>query len=250
MPSAARRRCVQKRLAATLIIMCGRITSTASPEEIAETYRVAHPPATHDLVLARYNIAPTQPVIVVRSPEAGREMIVMRWGLVPRWAKDMSIGSRMINARAETLIEKPAFRDAFRKRRCLIPVTGFYEWAEVSRDKKQPYLIRMRGGKLFALAGLWEEWMPPDGGAMLQTFTIVTTEANEAIRPFHHRMPVILSREHVDIWLNPASDDCSLLKLLRPCPAEWLETIAVSPLVNNPRNDSPDCLRPATDDRK
>jgi putative SOS response-associated peptidase YedK len=221
--------------------MCGRFTNTATDTEIAEAFD-ATPPAV-SVARPRFNICPTQPVIIVRAPGADRELVLMRWGLVPRWAKDVSLGSRMINARSETLAEKPAFRDAFRKRRCLVPVTGFFEW-RTTANGKQPHLIRRSDLRPFALAGLWESWRSPEDGSTLETFTIITTQANAKLVPLHDRMPVILGPRQIDAWLAPETDAAKLQELLVPSPPEDLSLQPVSTLVNNPWNDSPACIEP------
>lgn len=199
----------------------------------------------------RYNVAPTQEVLVLRQRAAAEGGAVigqpMRWGLVPFWADDPSIGARMINARGESVVEKPAFRRAFASRRCLVPADGFFEWKKLGRGLKQPYHIQLRGSALFAFAGLWEEWRPKDkkDAAPLVTFTIITTEANDLVREIHDRMPVILRPEDEAAWLDPANADTAALeKLLHPYPAEAMEAIPVSALVNSPANDSPAVLEP------
>lgn len=195
----------------------------------------------------RYNIAPSQGILAVRAaPDGGdgaREAAVLRWGLVPSWAKDPDIGNRMINARAETVAEKPSFRAAFRRRRCLVPATGFYEWRAAS-GPKQPYTIGMADGGPFAMAGLWEHWTEPDGAAV-ETCAILTTEANELLRPIHARMPVIVAPSDFDLWLDPALAMPELLApLLRPFDAAAMAAHPVSRHVNNVRNDDPACLEP------
>jgi len=192
----------------------------------------------------RYNIAPTQEVLVIRGTEAGNRAAFMRWGLIPRWAKDSSMGSRMINARSETVHEKPAFRQAVGARRCIIPASGFYEWMEEG-GKKQPRYLRMKHGPLMGFAGIWDRWTGP-GGETVESCSILTTGSNDLIRPFHDRMPVILQPGEYAVWLDRTLTDPEKLKALyQPCPAELLEMYPVSPLVNNPRNDTPDCIRPA-----
>lgn len=189
----------------------------------------------------RYNVAPTQNVTAIRQLAGGpRQLVFLHWGLVPSWADDPTIGNRMINARAETLATKPAFRKAFRQRRCLIPSDGFYEWQKQGREK-QPYYITLADGGLFALAGLWEHW--EHNGLAIESCTIVTTAANSLVAPLHERMPVILPADAYALWLDPSVEDVDCLQpLLRPYPAEAMRTRAVSTLVNSPRNDSPDLL--------
>jgi putative SOS response-associated peptidase YedK len=214
--------------------MCGRYTLHADTEKIIRRFLLDRP----DIPLfPRYNIAPTQLVAVVRGESGKRELVSMKWGLVPSWADDPSIGNRMINARAETLGEKPAFRGAFKHRRCLVLADGFYEWR---RDKggKTPMFIRRKDGDPFAFAGLWERWTSKETGEQLQTCTIITTAANELIAPIHVRMPVILRAEDEDRWL--AGDDPATL--LKPYPAEGMEASAVSRKVNTPAVDEPGCI--------
>jgi len=266
--------------------MCGRYTLTDPGDELIRHFQLSGLPAEYT---PRYNIAPTQPVLAVIDAD-GRRAGMLRWGLIPGWAKDPAIGNRMINARAETLVEKPAFRSAFRRRRCLIPADGFYEWKTVS-GRKQPYRIVRKDGGVFAFAGLWESWRPPGGadaagraqaadpadaadgagaagpagaaggrtgvsasdgagdagrdGPVIYTCTIITTDANETLQPIHHRMPVILSPEDYDLWLDRDIDDPEVLRpLLRPSPAGELRAYPVSTYVNNPRNEGPDCIAP------
>ncbi|GBC93160.1 Putative SOS response-associated peptidase YedK [bacterium HR15] len=221
--------------------MCGRFALYASAERLAGQFRLPLP----FQIAPRYNIAPSQPVLalhVLRETNT-REWTHFQWGLVPRWAQDPKIGQRMINARAETLAEKPAFRNALRYRRCIIPADGFYEWKKQG-NTKQPYFVRHREGKLLALAGLWEHWQGADGSE-LQTCTIITTEPNAVVRPLHDRMAVILPEEAYDLWLDPAMQQPDrLLALLRPAPDEALIAYPVSPRVNNPANDDPRLIEP------
>ena len=221
--------------------MCGRFTLRTSPREVAELFEV---PGPVQLTL-RYNIAPTQSIAAVRQSEAGvRELATLRWGLIPSWAKDASLGGSLCNARAEGISTKPAFRSAFKKRRCLIPADGFYEWQKLdaSGRKKQPYYITLEEG-LFAFAGLWEFWKSPDGG--VESCTLITTEPNELMTPIHDRMPVILPRAAWPLWLDPAVQEPDVLTgLLQPYPAERMRVTPVSTLVNSARNEHPDCLRP------
>lgn len=221
--------------------MCGRFALAADPAQLAELLALSEPPA----LPPRHNIAPTQAVAAVRAGEGGRELAMLRWGLIPGWAKDPAIGAKMINARAETAHEKPAFRAAFRRRRCLIPADGFYEWRRVE-DGKQPYFIGMADGGPFAFAGLWESWQGPDGAAV-ETCTILTTDANELLRPLHERMPVILPPADHRLWLDPAVTDATpeLRGLLRPYPVAAMTAYPVSRRVNSPRNDDSGCREPA-----
>lgn len=193
----------------------------------------------------RYNIAPTQDALVIRRhPETGqRSADMLRWGLLPGWAKDASGGARMINARAETVADKPSFRAAFAKRRCLVPADGFYEWQTLPRGARQPWLIARADGDLFSFAGLWEGWRAPDG-TIVRSFTIITTEANAGLRPIHERMPVILPPEVYTAWLDPATPADDALAMLRPAPDDLLTAYRVSTRVNNVRNDDPECAAP------
>lgn len=223
--------------------MCGRFTQTASPAVIAQQFGVAVPP----LFTARYNIAPSQPVAAIRIEPSTtiRELVLLRWGLIPSWAKDPKIGHQCINAKAETVAEKPSFRAAFKTRRCLVIATGFYEW-QVQGLSKQPMWIGLKSNRPFAFAGLWEQWHPPEG-ADIESCTILTTEPTELLRPIHNRMPVILAPSSYDQWLDPTVHDAESLKsLLRPYPSEELTAYPVSTLVNNPRHDAPDCLEPVS----
>jgi putative SOS response-associated peptidase YedK len=222
--------------------MCGRFTLTVDPATLQDEFPEFQIPEAD--FLPRFNIAPTQPLAVV--PNNGLNALnFFTWGLVPFWAKDPSIGNRMINARSETLAEKPSFRNAYKRRRCLIFADGFYEWQKVPGEKtKIPTYIRMKDGKPFTFAGLWEEWNSPDGSQILST-TIITTTPNELVQPIHNRMPVILPQTAHDTWLTPEEVDPQKLNpFLQPYPAEHMEAYPVSRFVNNPRNDSPDCIRP------
>lgn len=221
--------------------MCGRFTQTATPEVIAAQFHVEGP---MPLFKPSYNIAPTQRIITVRlNPETGkRECILLRWGLIPSWAKDTKIGNQCINAKAETVAEKPSFRAAFRKRRCLVIADGFYEWQRAG-ERKQPLWIGRKDRTLFAFAGLWEHWKPAEGEP-LETCTIITTEPNGIMAPIHNRMPVVLAPASYDQWLDLAAPVEPLKALLRPCPGEELQAYPVSPLVNNPLNNAPQLLEP------
>lgn len=221
--------------------MCGRFTQTATPETIAEQFHLNEPP----LFNPRYNIAPSQHVAAIRlnSETAKRECVMLRWGLIPFWAKDPKIGSQCINAKAETLAGKPSFRSAFKKRRCLVIADGFYEW-QVQGTRKQPMWIGLRGRRPFAFAGLWEHWSPTDGEP-IESCTIITTQPNALVQSIHNRMPVILSPQDYETWLDPAFQHLDTLNsLLRPFPAEHMTAFPVSTLVNNPRHDASQCLEP------
>ena len=225
--------------------MCGRFTLGLSPLELVEVFELLREP----VVIPRFNIAPTQSVAVVRAGEEGRECGQMRWGLIPSWAKDEKISARLINARAETVAEKPSFRSAFKRRRCLIPADGFYEWKKLEGKSKQPYMIGMRGDEPFAFAGLWEHWTDP-GGKEVESCTIITTEANELLAELHHRMPVILHEQDYDRWLDPKeAEKDRLLALLAPYESSAMRAYPVSTLVNSPRNDVPACTEPMEDEQ-
>ncbi len=223
--------------------MCGRFVLITPGEVLAEQFQLGEVPA----LSPRYNIAPTQPVAAVRLAREGtaRELVLLRWGLIPSWAKDPSIGPRLINARSETVAEKPSFRGAFKSRRCLVPADGFYEWQRQERGR-QPFFIRMSEGTPFAIAGLWEHWQGP-GGEVIESCTLLTTEANEIMRPLHDRMPVILNPKDYDLWLDPTVQKReALLPLLRPYAAEAMLAYPVRSVVNSPANDSPLCIEPLT----
>jgi len=219
--------------------MCGRFTLFASPDTIQAEFDLPEVPAH---LTPRYNIAPTQAVAVIAN-HAERRLELFQWGLIPSWAKDPSIGSRMINARAETLAEKPSFRTALRKRRCLILADGFYEWRK-DGGGKTPFFIHLRSGRPFALAGLWEVWQTLDGVA-LPTCTIITTGPNSLVAALHDRMPVILPPDAYDRWLDPEPQTpADLAPLLVSYPADAMNLYAVSRAVNSPANDSPACIEP------
>ena len=220
--------------------MCGRFTLRTPASDLAEHFAVDARPN----LAARHNIAPSQDILVVRANRPGgmREFAMLRWGLVPHWAKDPAIGNRMINARAETVAEKPSFRDAYRTRRCLVAADGFFEWRKASDGTRQPYHIRFGDDAPFAIAGLWESWRAPDGET-LESCALITTEANRTLAPIHHRMPVILPAEAYDDWLDVRSPPPDAL--LRPYPADDLAAFAVGPRVNNARHDDAACLEPA-----
>jgi putative SOS response-associated peptidase YedK len=193
----------------------------------------------------RYNIAPTQPVLAVRKlpGESRREMAWLKWGLIPFWSADPKIAYRTINARSEKAAKSPAFRDAFKKRRCLIPADGFFEWKKDGK-KKLPYYFQTKDHQPFALAGLWETWKDNEGKP-LETCTILTTDANALVSEFHDRMPVILPQEDWERWLDPEQQDAAKVQpMLAPYPAEMMAGTAVNPIVNNTKNDSPACIEP------
>jgi putative SOS response-associated peptidase YedK len=215
--------------------MCGRFAFYSPKEAVLDVFGVELPfdPAPH------YNVAPTQLVAAIRAGRNGLEGAELRWGLVPFWAKDPSIGNRLINARAETLAEKPAFREAFQRRRCAILASGFYEWRK-SPSGRTPYFIAPRDGRPIAFAGLWERWR--QGDRQLETCTIVTTDANRALHDLHERMPVILSAEAVRVWVDPQQPVEAVAGLLRPAPEEQLAFHAVSRAVNSPANEGEELI--------
>ena len=220
--------------------MCGRFMLTADQDSFEDRFSLTR----FDLGwVPSFNIAPTQEVLTVTNDGSENRPELMRWGLVPSWAKDPKIGNRMINARSETLAEKPSFRTAFKRRRCLIPADGFYEWKREGKAKK-PMLITVNPGDLFAFAGLWETWKQPDDSWLL-TCAIITTSANEFMKSIHDRMPVILPRESEASWLDPEEQDTAMLsKLLLPYDSDRMEAYEVSTLVNSPRNNFPEVIEP------
>jgi len=223
--------------------MCGRFTLRTPSNVLLEQFLLSVEPE----LAPRYNIAPTQPVAVVRLDphREGRQLAMLRWGLIPSWAKDPAMGNRMINARGETVAEKPAFRSAFKRRRCLVLADGYYEWQKRGREK-QPYHIRLRDDRPFAFAGLWETWKGVADGPLtgpIESCTIITMAANELTREIHDRMPVILHPKDHDLWLDPAVQDRDrLTPLLRPFDSDRMIAEPVSSHVNNPRNDDPRCV--------
>ena len=217
--------------------MCGRYTLRHDIQAIAQEFQVAPSLQT----VPRYNIAPTQEVVSVLQNGAAH-LELLRWGLIPSWAKEESIGSKMINARAETLAEKPSFKRLLHSKRCLVVTDGFYEWKQEGRGPKTPMYITLEDGQLFAFAGLWDDWKNPDG-QVIRTCTIITTDANELIAPIHNRMPVILSRDARKIWLDSAlKDEHIQLPLLAPYPSNKLEVRPVSRLVNDPRREGAELI--------
>lgn len=219
--------------------MCGRYSVTSDPEALRRIFGVD----TSLNLMPRWNVAPTQEVPVIKAdPRVGRALTIMRWGLVPFWAKDIAIGAKLINARADTVNEKPAFRGAFRYRRCLVPADGFYEW-KTEAGRKQPWRIARRDRAPFAMAGLWELWEGTGEGSALETFSIVTTEANAAVRDIHHRMPVMLFEEpQFRTWLDGEPKQAA--ELMRPCDPAAIEAFRVDPKVGNVRNDDPSLIEP------
>ncbi|HEY9851452.1 MAG TPA: SOS response-associated peptidase [Leptolyngbyaceae cyanobacterium] len=222
--------------------MCGRFTLIQIEKLLTDIFQVSSVPS----LSPRYNIAPTQSIatILQNSETEERECKMMKWGLIPSWSKDTKIGAKMINARAETLAEKPAFRSAFKRRRCLIVADGFYEW-KTQDGKKQPFYFRLADGKPFGFAGLWERWEKEDSEA-IESCTIITISANELMQPIHDRMPVILDERDYDRWLDPkVQKPESLQSLLQPYRSQEMTCYPVSTKVNNARTDSPECLKQA-----
>ncbi|HEY5314906.1 MAG TPA: SOS response-associated peptidase [Pirellulales bacterium] len=219
--------------------MCGRFTLKTPASDVARLLGLLTPVALE----ARYNIAPTQRVAIVRDvPGEGRQLAMLAWGLVPSWADDPAVATRLFNARAETVATKPAFRESFRKRRCLIPADGFYEWQRQGKAKV-PYHIRLQDGGPFALAGLWDRWR--HGELEIESCTVITTEANELVRPLHNRMPVILPTDAYDSWLDASLENRELLQhWLKPYPADAMTASAVSSRVNAAGFEGADCLEP------
>ena len=228
--------------------MCGRFSNRLTWNELHDHLELIGAPLN---LRPRYNVAPSQDVAVARAAEAGRTLDMLRWGLIPPWAKDPAIGHKLINARSETVAEKPSFRSAFRRRRCLIPTDGFYEWQGRGKTR-QPWLFGLRDGAPMVFAGLWERWTVPEGAALteslaerspgdaVETCTILTTAANETVAPVHGRMPVILPTDAWDAWL--AGDEVPL----GPYPANHMTAHPVSTHVNRPANDDPRCIEPIT----
>lgn len=219
--------------------MCGRFVLTVNPEVVQQEFNLTTPPAQ---MQPRYNIAPTQPVMVITN-ENPKEATYHKWGLIPSWAKDMSMASKMINARSESAAEKPAYRAAFRRRRCIIPTDGFYEWNEHD-GKKTPMFVHRPNNELYGMAGLWEIWHDPDGGE-LRTCSILTTDANDFMQQFHHRMPVILHKDDYALWLSPKEEPLPVLQdLMKAYDVDGLQAYEVSKAVNRVSNDTPSLIEP------
>ena len=225
--------------------MCGRAYSTFTEEEIRLRYlnkkKVKIPSFAPN-----FNMSPSQEVVVLLSEDGEPQLELFRWGLVPFWAKDIKIGYKMINARADTISEKPAFRNAFKKRRCIVPLSGFIEWKRED-ETKRPFRIQLKNHQIMSVAGIWESWKPEEKGKELHTFSIITTDANSFMKKIHDRMPVILDQKDEAAWLDPENEDTARLqKLLKPCPSKWLEAIEISTLINSPKNNSTEVLKPLT----
>jgi len=220
--------------------MCGRYSLTTPPEAMYQLFGLK------ELVnlAPRYNIAPSQDVPVIRLGDAGREMAMVRWGLIPSWAKDREFGAKTINARAETVAEKPSFRKAFQSSRCLVPADGYFEWVK-GPDGKQPWLFRRKDKGLIVFAGLWDRWVSPEDGEVVDSCSIIVREAGKFTRPLHHRMPVIVPPRDFPVWLGEGSNDMSAVhRVMNQATDDGLIVHPVSKLVNTPRNDVPACLEP------
>jgi putative SOS response-associated peptidase YedK len=216
--------------------MCGRYTLKTPAGVLTERFDIEESSTS---ITSSYNIAPTQQVATVLAENGKRKLEMLHWGLIPSWAKDPKVGNRMINARAETVAEKPSYRKAFQERRCLIVADGFYEWQKTDNGK-QPFYIRMEDESPFAFAGLWESWQ---NGREIRSATIITTDANDVVGPIHNRMPVILHPEDYALWLDPGFDEKEpLTTLLKPYSAEAMEAYPVSRRANSPSNNEPSCI--------
>lgn len=226
--------------------MCGRYYRRSDKQRIADAFRIGIPP-TFD-ILPSYNIAPQtfQPIVRLDAETQQRELALLRWGLIPFWAKDAKIGYSTINAKAETLATAPAFREALKRRRCLVPADGFYEWQPLDTKTKQPWAITLKDGSPFAFAGLWDTWKDKTTGQPLETYTIITTEPNELTARLHNRMPVILAPRDYERWLAPADPARLPVDLLRPFDAALMASWKVSPAVGNVRNNSPELCAEAS----
>ncbi|MEH7177698.1 SOS response-associated peptidase [Neobacillus vireti] len=217
--------------------MCGRFTLTATVDQLIDRFDVEFF-LQEEEYSPNFNVAPSQSVLAVINNGSQNRMGFLRWGLIPPWAKDMSIGYKLINARAETLKEKPSFRNAYKKRRCLIVADSFYEWKTIDNKNKIPMRIKLKSNDLFAMAGLWENWKSPEGKS-IYSCSVITTQPNELVQDIHDRMPVILKPEDEKFWLDPSiTDTAKLHHLLEPLDKDLMEAYEVSPLVNSPKNNS------------
>jgi putative SOS response-associated peptidase YedK len=217
--------------------MCGRFTLTASVDQLIDRFDIEYFLEQEDFQPS-YNIAPSQSVVAVINNGRHNKMGYLRWGLIPPWAKDMSIGHKMINARSETLLEKPSFRTAYKKKRCLIIADSFYEWKRLDEKRKTPMRIKLKSEELFAMAGLWENWQSPEGKSIFSC-TVITTTPNKLVEGIHDRMPVILRPEDERTWLDPSIKDTRILEpLMAPLDEKWMDVYEVSSLVNSPKNNS------------
>ncbi len=218
--------------------MCGRFSLTKEEIELEKRFNAKF--YSNELV-KRYNVAPSQLALVL-TDEKPNDFQFFKWGLIPSWANEASIGYKMINARAETISEKPAFKNLLKKRRCLIISDGFYEWKQLTAKQKQPYRIGLKNDELFAFAGLWDSWTDKQTGEIIYTVTIITVHANTLVHPIHDRMPVILNRENENQWLNKSNDEKTLISFLQPYPENDMKAYPVSQLVNSPKNDNPELI--------
>lgn len=227
--------------------MCGRYGRRADKQRIAEWMQTHDTNVFDDSYLApSYNVAPQslQPVVRLDNETGRRELAILRWGLIPFWAKDSKIGCSTINAKSETVTASPAFREAMKRRRCLVPAEWFYEWQKTGANAKQPYAIGLRDGSLFAFAGLWETWKDKANDRVLETYTVLTTDPNELMEPIHNRMPVILAPKDYQRWLEPGEPAHLPVDLLRPYPADEMKAWKVSSAVGNVRNNAPELIAP------
>lgn len=227
--------------------MCGRYGRRADKQRIAEWMQTHNTDVFDDSYLApSFNVAPQslQPVVRLESESGQRELTIMRWGLIPFWSKDAKIAYSTINAKAETITTSPVFREAMKRRRCLVPADFFYEWRKLDAKKKQPYAIAMQDGSMFAFAGLWERWKDRSDGRELESFTIITTDPNELMQPLHDRMPVIVKPSDYSRWLDPGNPAQLPVDLLRPFDADLMTAWKVGPDVGNVRNNRPDLCEP------
>lgn len=224
--------------------MCGRITLSTDKDDLQSRWGFIDPSGVLDLIKPRYNIAPSQNSPTLMVKEDRRVLVMMRWGLVPFWAKEPSIGYKMINAKSETLSEKPSFKKPFKEKRCLVLADGYYEWQKTDKKNKVPYRFVLKNRQPFAFAGLWDVWKTPEGDTLL-SFTIITTRANELMERIHDRMPVILHEKDEAKWLDPEFKDTEKLSsLLQPYPSEQMVAYEVSTIVNSAKNDTPSCIEP------
>ena len=217
--------------------MCGRFALTAPASSLVSIFDVDVLPK----ILPRYNIAPSQDIPAFLLRDGKREASMLKWGLIPSWAKDKKIGWRTTNARSETASKKPAFRSSWTRRRCLVPMTGYYEWQTIAPKQKPPHLIDVDQGNPFAVAGLWARWSDPESDDVLETVTLLTTDANPSLAPIHNRMPVILDPEHFDAWLDPDTPLEHCKEMMRALPSQRTRSRAVSTYVSNARNQGEAC---------
>lgn len=225
--------------------MCGRAYSTITEEELEMRYHWKRSKRNPLGLKSNYNISPTHEVPIVRLNKGEVQIDLLRWGLVPFWAKDVKVGYKMINARAETIAEKPSFKNAFKKRRCIVPLSGFIEWKR-DGDSKRPFAIYLKDHRIMSVAGIWESWRPEDGKKELETFSIITTDSNSFMNKIHDRMPVILNEADEQEWLDVEGDEdfSALTRLLVPCPSKILAAHEISTLINSPKNNREELLDP------